>query len=201
MVARPERVRHVGVRLVAAGGRSTDDAASEASAAPRLLWGLPSPSGAFARLTEALRPLTRNMQGLAVVNGDIVVGQSGYQMVSGQAKVLQDLTLATQEPYGSDQYHPGWGSYLDGYIGQDPKTVESLAQTEVMRLVSNYMTVQQYQQSQAMANGQSSPFNNEDYVTGITSLSASQDLTSITVQAGVQTASGSTVGLSTTVGG
>jgi hypothetical protein len=141
------------------------------------------------------------MQGLALVNGDIVVGQSGYQMVSGTAKVAQDLTVATQEPYGSDQYHPGWGSYLDSYIGSDPTTVQALATTEVTRLVSNYMQVQSYQQAQALAAGQASPFTNDDYVTGLASLSTTQDLTSIQVNAAVQTASGATVGVSTTVGG
>jgi hypothetical protein len=141
------------------------------------------------------------MQGFALVNGDIVLGQSGYQMVSGVAKVQQDLTVATQEPVGSDQYHPGWGSYLSSYIGQDPVVAQSGAQTEIMRLVSNYMIVQQYQQSQALAKGQSSPFSNDDYVVGITSLNTAQDLTSITVNATVQTASGSSVGISTIVGG
>jgi hypothetical protein len=140
------------------------------------------------------------VQGFALQNGDLVVGQSGYVMVSGQAKVLQDLTVATAEPYGSDQYHPGWGSYLSSYLGQDPSLVPTLAETEVTRLVSNYMTVQQYQQTQALAAGQSSPFTNEDYVTGIASMSTSQDLTSITVAAQVQTASGNTVGVSTIVG-
>jgi hypothetical protein len=141
------------------------------------------------------------MQAFALVNGDIVVGQSGYQMVTGTAKVGQDLTLATAEPYGSDPYHPGWGSYLNSYIGQDPQTVTALAQTEVTRLVSNYMTVQQYQQSQALSNGQSSPFTNNDYVTGLASMDTSQDLTSLSITATVQTASGATVGVSTTVGG
>jgi hypothetical protein len=141
------------------------------------------------------------VQGFALVNGDIVTGQSGYQMVSGQAKVLQDLTVATQEPYGSDPYHPGWGSYLDSYVGQDPSTVQALATSEISRLVSNYMTVQQYQQTQALAAGQSSPFTNDDYVTGIASMTTTSDLTSITVNAAVSTASGATVGVSTTVGG
>jgi hypothetical protein len=141
------------------------------------------------------------MQGLALVNGDIVVGQSGYQLVSGTAKVAQDLTVATQEPYGSDPYHPGWGSYLNSYVGQDPTTVQALAQTEVTRLVSNYMQVQQYIQTTALSNGQSSPFTNDDYVTGLTNLSTAQNLTSIQVSATVQTASGATVGVSTTVGG
>jgi hypothetical protein len=141
------------------------------------------------------------MQGLALVNGDLVVGQSGYVTVSGTAKVLQDLTIATLEPYGSDPYHPGWGSYIDTYIGQNPTVAQPLAQTEVVRLVSNYMTIQQYQQSTALSQGQVSPFTNDDYVVGLASLNTTQDLTSITVSATVQVASGSTVGVSTTVGG
>jgi hypothetical protein len=141
------------------------------------------------------------MQGFALVNGDIQTGQSGYVMVSGQAKVLQDLTVATQEPYGSDPYHPGWGSYMNNYVGQDPSAVPALAQTEVTRLVSNYMQTQQYQQTQALAAGQSSPFTNDDYVTGLASMTTAQDLDSITVSASVLTASGATVGVSTTVGG
>lgn len=136
-----------------------------------------------------------------LVNGDIVVGQSGYVMVSGQQKVLQDLVVATSEPYGSDPYHPGWGSYLTNYVGGDPSVVPAMAETEVTRLVSNYMQVQQYQQTQALAAGQSSPFTNDDYVTGLTSLNTTADLDSISVSATVLTASGATVGVSTIIGG
>jgi hypothetical protein len=136
-----------------------------------------------------------------LVNGDIVVGQSGYVMVSGQQKVLQDLVVATSEPYGSDSYHPGWGTYLTSYVGGDPSVVPAMAETEVMRLVSNYMQVQQYQQTKALAAGQSSPFTNDDYVTGLTSLNTTADLDSISVSATVLTASGATVGVSTIIGG
>lgn len=141
------------------------------------------------------------MQGFLVVNGDIVPGQSGYQMVSGVDKVELDLAMATLEPYGSDPYHPGWGSYMYSYVGQDPQTVSALITTEITRLVSNYMTVQQYIQAQALANGQSSPYTNDDYVTGLASVTTSQDLTSISVNAVVQTASGSTATVTTTTSG
>jgi hypothetical protein len=141
------------------------------------------------------------MRGLALVNGDIVVGQSGYVEVTGQAKVLQDMTISTQEPYGSDPYHPGWGSYLNNYVGGDPTSTPPLAQSEVVRLVQNYMTVQTYNQAQALAAGNSSPYTNDDFVTGLASLTVSQDNSSLTVNASLMTASGQTVGVVSTVGG
>jgi hypothetical protein len=141
------------------------------------------------------------MRGLALVNGDIQVGQSGYVEVTGQAKVLQDMVVATQEPYGSDQYHPGWGSYLNNFVGGDPTSSSALATSEVTRLVSNYMTVQTYNQAQALAAGNKSPYGNDDFVTGLASLDVSQDDTSITVNASLLTASGQTVGVAATVGG
>jgi hypothetical protein len=140
------------------------------------------------------------VRGLALVNGDIQVGQSGYVEVTGQAKVLQDMVVAAQEPYGSDQYHPGWGSYLNNYVGGNAASTPALAQSEVKRLVSNYMTVQTYNQSQALAAGNKSPYTNDDFVTGLASLDVAQDTTSLTVNASLMTASGQTVGIAATVG-
>jgi hypothetical protein len=63
------------------------------------------------------------------------------------------------------------------------------------------MTVQQYNQSQALAVGNRSPYTNDDFVTGLASLTVSQDNSSLTVNASLMTASGQTVSVASTVGG
>jgi hypothetical protein len=63
------------------------------------------------------------------------------------------------------------------------------------------MTVQTYNQAQALAAGNSSPYTNDDFVTGLASLTVSQDNSSLTVNASLMTASGQTVSVASTVGG
>lgn len=141
------------------------------------------------------------MKGLLLSNGDIVVGQQGLVTVSGQEKVVQDMVVATKEPYGSNPFHPGWGSYMQSFVGQDAQTAPALAQTEVVRLVNNYMTVQSYIHQQAIANGGKSPYTNDDWVTGLVDMTVSQDTESLTISATLGTAAGATVGISTVVAG
>lgn len=83
------------------------------------------------------------MKSLLIENGDFVVGPGGYVTVSGPAKVKQDLGIAVREPYGSDRFHPRWGSLLHQYIGMPTgDDVDLTVRTEVIRLIQNYMLTQ-----------------------------------------------------------
>lgn len=140
------------------------------------------------------------MRGLQLVNGDIALGPRGYAEVTGVAKIQQDLTLAVLTPYGSDRFHPTWGSTLESQIGsaQGPLT-QSTISSEITRVVQNYMLVQNNTLTMAQTNGYTSPYSNDDLVSGIASLAVSSNYDVVSVACTVATASGGTTTLSTSV--
>jgi phage baseplate assembly protein W len=85
------------------------------------------------------------MRSLALIQGDLAIDGTGdYLTFSGVDRIRQDLTLALTETFGSDRFHPSWGSILDQYLGQ-PITpeLEQAVKAEVNRVVQNYITLQQ----------------------------------------------------------
>ena len=83
------------------------------------------------------------MHTLRVQDGDLVLGAGGYALIRGGHKIAQDLRFALTEPFGTDRFHPRWGSILGDYIGlamdaELPFHVEG----EVNRVVGNYMRAQ-----------------------------------------------------------
>jgi phage baseplate assembly protein W len=79
---------------------------------------------------------------LMIRNGDLSVLGSECQVVSGQAKLQQDLTLWLLERYGSDRWHPAFGSNLQSYIGSliSPAT-KANAYNEIIRVLNNYQAM------------------------------------------------------------
>lgn len=51
---------------------------------------------------------------LSVTNGDLSIGSSGLNVVTGGAKLTQDLACDILEPMGNDPLHPTFGSVIDG---------------------------------------------------------------------------------------
>lgn len=85
------------------------------------------------------------MQTLALVNGDLAIsGAGGYATLSGVDRIRQDLTLALWEEYGTDRFHPRYGSIVKQYLGS-PITPElqQLVKAEVNRVIQNYIALQQ----------------------------------------------------------
>lgn len=84
------------------------------------------------------------MKTLALVNGDLVVTGSGHATVSGAGKTVQDIGVALREEFGIDRFHPMWGSLLPDMVGR-PLTdeVQQDVRSEVVRIINNYMAVQQ----------------------------------------------------------
>lgn len=67
------------------------------------------------------------------------------QIVSGVAKLKQDIDLWVRERYGIDRFHPRYGSDLENFIGgvvEDDTSVE--VTEELMRVLRNYMAVQKF---------------------------------------------------------
>lgn len=130
------------------------------------------------------------MKTFALVKGDLSPAPGGYLMFEGAAKIHQDLALALQEAYGGDALHPRWGSILQSMIGE-PLT-PSLRQailTEVNRVLSNYIAVQNARIIQDSNNHSLSALTTDDVVASVTNTTAQQVYDSIVISVGLQTVS------------
>jgi phage baseplate assembly protein W len=80
---------------------------------------------------------------LALADGDLVLSGRGHATVDGVFKTMQDIGIALREEFGVDRFHPNWGSLLPNMIGRPfDEGVLLDVQTEVTRIVNNYLTVQ-----------------------------------------------------------
>lgn len=130
------------------------------------------------------------MKTFALVQGDLSPSGGGYLMYEGAAKINQDLTLAMKEEYGTDRFHPRWGSVLKRYIGL-PMTAEVKAKTltEVNRVLNNYITIQNARIVADNTTSSASRFSTDDVVQSIVNLSAQQVYDSLLVSVTLQTVS------------
>lgn len=136
------------------------------------------------------------MRALKISNGDLVLGAQGYAEVTGVTKVAQDLTIAVLTPYGSNRFHPGWGSVLDSKIGSTQgEMTKALVRAEVQRVVTSYINLQTAQLQTAQLNGYVSPYSNDDIATGITDLTVTAAYTAVYVHCAVTTAANSNTAL------
>lgn len=140
------------------------------------------------------------MKTLALSGGDLVVGSGGLQMQDGAAKIRQDLALALGEAYGNDPYHAGWGSVLPLYIGE-PITgdIPMLVQTEVNRILQQYMTTQQQQLATAAANNQQHTITTAEIIQTVNSVDVSVLYDTIKVVISLTTMAGQNLQISRTV--
>lgn len=124
------------------------------------------------------------MQQLAIVDGDLVLSSGAYLLFTGPDKIRQDLFFALNEEYGSDIYHPLWGSILDRYLGQ-PLTagLEQQVSAEVQRVLNNYIAVQADDVNTAITLDIKGVYDTSDVVRSVESLQVSitQDTILITV--------------------
>jgi phage baseplate assembly protein W len=138
------------------------------------------------------------MNTLVVQNGDLVLANGAFSTVTGPAKVEQDIEIATLTPYGSDRFHPRYGSVFANYIGtaSNPSTA-TFIRTEMLRVIRNYMAVQLSKVKAASQKGQASPFSQGELVSSIGDINVQQQLDRFQVTASVNTASGQQVNVST----
>lgn len=84
------------------------------------------------------------MRTFALRDGDLALAGNAYQMVGGVARVQQHVSLCLREPYGSDRFHPGWGSVLPDWIGRviEGAGIGAELQSELRRVVKNVIAAQ-----------------------------------------------------------
>lgn len=76
-------------------------------------------------------------------SGDLDMSTGLFQNVTGVEKLTQDLGLWLREPYGTDRFHPLYGSVLDQYIGSNINSLtEHEVKTEVIRVLNAFQQIQ-----------------------------------------------------------
>lgn len=134
------------------------------------------------------------MRTLALVNGDLMLAQGGYLTYTGAARIKQDLTLALNEEYGSDRFHPRWGTIVMNYIGQVLTShIQDQVKAEVVRVVKNYIAVQQTEVLRDTQVDVANRYTTDDVVRSIVSLSASSSIDTINVALVLETMTRETV--------
>lgn len=142
------------------------------------------------------------MQTLALQNGDLVIdGTGSYGMVSGAPRIRQDMTLALLEDYGSDRFHPKWGSTIKNFLGNViSEDMQQLVRGEVNRVVQNYILIQQAQVLRDTTFDVAGQFDTSDVVRGVTSIEVATTLDAIFVSVNLVTLARDTVTISRQVG-
>lgn len=128
------------------------------------------------------------MKTLKLTNGDLSLAQGGYLLTTGTDRIRQDLTLGLLDDYGTDRFHPRWGSVIKRYVGNiiTPQ-LKALVKAEVNRVVQNYILIQQAEvlrDSQVDVIGR---FNTSDVVRSILQIDALVDTDRIEVQLALET--------------
>jgi phage baseplate assembly protein W len=134
------------------------------------------------------------MKTLALFNGDLMLAQGGYFMSTGVDRIRQDLSLAMLEEYGTDRFHPAYGSVLMRYIG-NPLTpqLEMLVRAEVNRVLQNYIAIQQAEVIRDTQYDVKGRFKTSDVVRSILSISTQANVDRIDVRLALETLARTTV--------
>jgi hypothetical protein len=138
---------------------------------------------------------------LALVNGDLVAGQTGHRTISGSAKIRQDLTLALGEYWGTDRFHATeWGSTLPDFIGAkiDDET-DYAVRSEVSRVLAQYIAIQDREVYADVLNGTRSRFATADVIRSVNDISATIAFDTMRISISLVTQAGESVTLNRTV--
>jgi phage baseplate assembly protein W len=145
---------------------------------------------------------------LGLVHGDLMIGTDGsYLVVTGAQRIQQDLTLALSDVYGTDRFHPSWGSILPEYLGNiNNSTMQALVKAEVNRVLQNYLTITQsgvIQQSMTNVTNNNNPgasYTTADVVRSVDAINVSMTLDTIYVSVQLTTLAGQSITIGQKVG-
>jgi len=129
------------------------------------------------------------MKTLQVSNGDIQLDTGGrLQFQTGSNKLVQDLSLWLQSPYGVSFTAPAFGSILPNLIGGALNSgTLATVQAEVQRILSLYQSQQIASLRASQSLSQLSNWNKSEIINSINSVQVSQNYTSIIVDVSLTT--------------
>lgn len=128
------------------------------------------------------------MRTLALRNGDLMLAGDRYAMVEGVARVQQSMALCLREPYGSDRFHPSWGSVMHDWIGRliDP-TLREEVRLEIIRVVKNFIISQNNIVRRYTNEGYAPPVTAEEMIADLTDVSVRQEQDQIMIRVTLKT--------------
>lgn len=134
------------------------------------------------------------MKSFRVREGDLVVTAGSAEAVTGQDKLIQDLTLWLKEPIGAGFTTPSFGSVLTDMIGRgDPEVAALEIQSEVQRVLSLYQAYQFEKIKAARLNGRLHAFSRREILNRILSVQAVAVGNAVQVRVHIQTGGGDEV--------
>lgn len=105
--------------------------------------------------------------------GDLVAGGRGFATVTGVSYIRQRVATALSEPYGSDPYHPQWGSALPGYLGAPQgEGTQGMVASEVSRVLAALIAAQQLMITSSAMSGTRSILAAADVIASVDSVQA-----------------------------
>ena len=137
------------------------------------------------------------MKTLQVQNGDIQLDSGGnLRFLQGSNKLVQDLGLWLQEPYGTGFTTPAFGSSLPSLIGGTSTAATTASiQAEIQRVLGLYQSQQILSLKTAQNLSQLSYWSRSEIINSINSVQISQNYTSITASVSITTLANTTVSL------
>lgn len=142
------------------------------------------------------------METLSLIHGDLVIdGAGGYVMLTGINRIRQDLSLALLEEYGTDRFHPRWGSIIKQYLGSAiTPELQQLVKAEVNRVIQNYIALQQAEVIRSTTFDIEGQFDTSDVVRSLDGIDVRTTLDAIYLAATVTTLSRESVTISRQIG-
>lgn len=140
------------------------------------------------------------MKTFAMRNGDLVLGSGGFKTITGTTKLRQDLAMAVTQEYGTDRFHPRWGSTLPRMIGRHiSRDTEMIVKSEISRVVQQYIDTQRVEILNDKMGFKRTRFTTAEIIGTVENVSAFARFDSIIVQIDLRTVSDQVVSLTRTV--
>jgi phage baseplate assembly protein W len=110
---------------------------------------------------------------LAIVGGDLLVSGGDLATVTGTDYLRQRVATALSEPYGSDPFHPQWGSALTGMLGSPQLAgTGAMVTAEASRVLAQLMAAQQQVITATAMAGTRSQLAADDVIASVDSVTA-----------------------------
>jgi hypothetical protein len=113
------------------------------------------------------------MRDLACQGGDLALSGSQLATVTGESYIRQRLATALAEPFDSDPYETGWGSYLDSWLGSPlTSSTPALVASEASRVISILIAAQRLMITTWSLTGSKAQLAAADTIAAVLSVSA-----------------------------
>jgi hypothetical protein len=143
----------------------------------------------------------------AIQNGDLALSASDYAIVTGEDKLIQDLTCYILERMGTDPNHPDYGSLLNGGIDgngtvfpsilgvNESAVVQARVQGELQRILLAYQNLQLARAKNDIALYGKTTFSRGEVLLSVDSFKMQTAFDTLSVTIGISTGNNTSVSL------